>query len=98
MRPLDGYISETETGHLLVYLRDPRPIYPQGKRPWCPLDRRLGGPQSHPGRGGEEKDSKPPPGIEPRTQYSWGTGKRMVGADLMESKRAKLGIVLVTEY
>jgi hypothetical protein len=37
----------------------------QGKSPWYPLDRRLGGPQSGSGRGGEEKNSKPPPGIEP---------------------------------
>jgi hypothetical protein len=28
------------------------------------LDRRLGGPQSRSGRGGEEKNSQPPPGIE----------------------------------
>jgi hypothetical protein len=38
---------------------------PQGKIPWYPLDRRLGGPQSHSGHGGEEKKSQPPPGIEP---------------------------------
>jgi len=25
----------------------PRPLYPQGKSPWYPLDRRLGDPQSH---------------------------------------------------
>jgi hypothetical protein len=31
----------------------PRPLYPQGKSPWYPLERRLGGPQSHSGRGGE---------------------------------------------
>jgi hypothetical protein len=30
-------------------------LYPQGKGPWYPLDRRLGGPQSRSGRGGEEK-------------------------------------------
>jgi hypothetical protein len=30
----------------------PRPLYPQGKSPWYPLDRRLGEPQSHSGRGG----------------------------------------------
>jgi hypothetical protein len=30
--------------------------YPQGKSPRYPLDRRLGGPQSRSGRGGEEKD------------------------------------------
>jgi hypothetical protein len=35
---------------------------PQGKGP---LDRRLGGPQSSSERGGEEKNSQPPPGIEP---------------------------------
>jgi hypothetical protein len=33
--------------------------------PRCPLDRRLGGPQSRSGRGSEENNSKPPPGIEP---------------------------------
>jgi hypothetical protein len=38
---------------------------PQGKSPRYPLDRRLGGPQSRSGRGGEEKNSHPPPGIEP---------------------------------
>jgi hypothetical protein len=40
----------------------------QEKNHWYPLDRRLGGPQSRFGRGGEEKNSQPPPGIEhPRT-------------------------------
>jgi hypothetical protein len=39
----------------------PRPLYPQGKSPWYPLDRRLGGPQSRSGRDGEEKNSQPPP-------------------------------------
>jgi hypothetical protein len=34
----------------------PRPIYPQGKSRWYPLDRRLGGPQSHSRCGGEEKN------------------------------------------
>jgi hypothetical protein len=32
---------------------------------WYPLDRRLGGPQSRSGRGGEEKNPQPPPAIEP---------------------------------
>jgi hypothetical protein len=36
-----------------------------GKEPLVPLDRRLGGPQSRYERGGEEKNSQPPPGIEP---------------------------------
>jgi hypothetical protein len=43
----------------------PRPLYPQGKSLWYPLDRRLGGPQSRSGRGGEEKISQTLPGIEP---------------------------------
>jgi hypothetical protein len=43
----------------------PRPLYSQGKKPWYPLYRRLGGPQSCPGHGDEEKNSHPPPGIEP---------------------------------
>jgi hypothetical protein len=30
---------------------------PPEKSPWYPLDRRLGGPQSRSGRGGEEKNS-----------------------------------------
>jgi hypothetical protein len=43
----------------------PRPLCSQGKSPWCPLNRRLGGPQSRSGRGGEEitssyRDSNPP--------------------------------------
>jgi hypothetical protein len=44
----------------------PQPLYPQGKNPWYQFDRRLGGPQSPSGRGGEEKNSQPPPGIEPQ--------------------------------
>jgi hypothetical protein len=34
------------------------PLYPQGKSPRYPLDRRLGGPQSRSGCGGEEKNSQ----------------------------------------
>jgi hypothetical protein len=37
----------------------------QGKSPWYPLDRRLGESQSRSGRGGEEKNSQSPLGIEP---------------------------------
>jgi hypothetical protein len=43
----------------------PRPLYPKGKSPWYPLDRRKGGPQSESGRGGEEKNSQPLSGLEP---------------------------------
>jgi hypothetical protein len=42
----------------------PWPLYPQGKSPWCLLDRRLGGPQSQSGHGGEEKNSQPLLGLE----------------------------------
>jgi hypothetical protein len=38
---------------------------PKRKSPWCPLDRRLGGPQRRSGRGGEEENSQPLPGLEP---------------------------------
>jgi hypothetical protein len=38
---------------------------PTGKEPLVPINRRLGGPQNRSGRGGEEKNSQPPPGIEP---------------------------------
>jgi len=44
---------------------NPRPLYPQGQSPWYPSDRRLSEPQNRYGRGGEEKNSQPPPGIEP---------------------------------
>jgi hypothetical protein len=42
-----------------------QPLYPQGKSPWYPLDRRLGGPDSRSGRGDEAKNSQPLPGLEP---------------------------------
>jgi hypothetical protein len=35
----------------------PRPLYLQGKSPWYPLDRRLGGTQNRSRRGGEEENS-----------------------------------------
>jgi hypothetical protein len=41
-----------------------RPLYLQGKSRWYQLNR-LDGPQSRSGRGDEEKNSQPPPGIEP---------------------------------
>jgi hypothetical protein len=45
----------------------PRPLYPSAKSPRYPLDRRLGGPQRRSGHDFEEKNSQPPPGIEPRS-------------------------------
>jgi hypothetical protein len=41
----------------------PWPLYLQGKSPWYPLERRLGGPQSQPGLG-EEKNSQPLPRLK----------------------------------
>jgi len=43
----------------------PSSFTPREKIPWYPIDRRLGGPQSHSGCGGEEKNSQPPPRIKP---------------------------------
>jgi hypothetical protein len=42
----------------------PRPLYPQIKSDRYQLDGRLDEPQSRSGRGGEEKNSQPPPEIE----------------------------------
>jgi hypothetical protein len=39
--------------------------FPQEKSPRYPLDRRVRGPQSRYGRGDVEKNSQPPPRIEP---------------------------------
>jgi hypothetical protein len=44
-------------------LRAPAAL-PQGKSPWYQLDRRLGESQSRSGRGGEEINSHPLPGLE----------------------------------
>jgi hypothetical protein len=44
-----------------------RPLCPQGKSHWYLLDRRLGGPQSFFGCGGEEKNSQPRRESNPRT-------------------------------
>jgi hypothetical protein len=43
----------------LVISFTPLPLYPQGKRLWYPLARRLGEPQSRSGRSGVEKNSQP---------------------------------------
>jgi hypothetical protein len=46
------------TGWRWVVSFTPRPFYPQGKSPWYPLDRRLGGPQSRFGRGVHKQEWK----------------------------------------
>jgi hypothetical protein len=40
-------------------------LYSQGRSPWYPLDRRLSGPQSWSGLGGERKNSHPLLALEP---------------------------------
>jgi hypothetical protein len=45
----------------------PAALYPRGKDPRYPLDKRLGGPQSWSGHGLDGKSSLPLPGIKPRS-------------------------------
>jgi hypothetical protein len=47
----------------------PRPLYPRGKSPWYPLDRRLGRPSSRSGRFGGKKNLDPA-GIPTPTPWS----------------------------
>jgi hypothetical protein len=46
----------------------PGRLTPQKKSYRYPSDRRPGGPQSRSGSGDKEKNSQPPPGIEPSNQ------------------------------
>jgi hypothetical protein len=50
----EGEWSASRPGHFTPRERAP-----------VPIGERLGGPQSRSGRGGEEKNSQPPSGIEP---------------------------------
>jgi hypothetical protein len=77
----------------------PRQLYSQGKSPWFPLDRRLGGPQSHSGREGEEKNSPPPlnpwtPIVQPVAQSytDWAI------AALSIQKQTKINSIASTMY
>jgi hypothetical protein len=45
----------------------PRPLYPHGKSPWYPLDRRLGGLRNRSGHSSEETNSQPLPELETPT-------------------------------
>jgi len=47
-----------------VVISTSRPLYQWRKSPWYKLDRRVGGPQSRTGCGGEERRLLPQPGIE----------------------------------
>jgi hypothetical protein len=61
---IDPRILDLGTRWRWVVNFTPRPLYPWGRSPWYPLDRRLGGPQSLSERGGEEKNSQSLPGLE----------------------------------
>jgi len=66
----------------------PRPLYPWVKNTRYSLDRSLYGPQSWSGCGGKQKNSKPLPGIEPRScspQPSCHTDRPYPGSRTIES-------------
>jgi hypothetical protein len=50
---IDPHLLDLGTSWRRVVSLTPRPLYPQGKSTRCPLDRRLGGPQSRSERRGE---------------------------------------------
>jgi hypothetical protein len=62
---IDPHILNLGTRWRCLVSFTPRSLYPQGKSPWYPLDRRLDGPQSRSGRGGEEENSLRLPALEP---------------------------------
>jgi hypothetical protein len=69
---IDPHFLDLSTSWRWVVNFTPRPLYPQGKGPRYPLDRRLGGPQSRSGRFGEVKILTPT-GIRtptPRSSYT----------------------------
>jgi len=55
---IDSRILDLGTRWRWVTSFTAQPLYPPGKNPWYPLDRRLGGSQDRSGRGGEEKISQ----------------------------------------
>jgi hypothetical protein len=66
VRGIGPRILDLGTRWRWVFSFTPRPLYPQGKSPWYPLYRRLGGRQRQTGRGGEEKNFQPLAWLEPR--------------------------------
>jgi hypothetical protein len=54
-RGIDACILNLGTRWKLVVSFMPQPLYPWGKSHMYPVDRRLGGPQSQSGHGGDEK-------------------------------------------
>jgi hypothetical protein len=61
---IDPSILDLGTRWRWVVSITPWPLYLQGKSPWYPVDKRLGGLQSRSGRGCEQKNSQPLPGLE----------------------------------
>jgi hypothetical protein len=57
-------ILDLGTRRRWVIASSPGRFTPSERAPGSPLHRRLGGPQSRSGRGGEEKNSQLPPGLE----------------------------------
>jgi hypothetical protein len=51
----------------------PRPLYPRGKNPWYPSDRRFGGPYSRSERSGEGKIPSPCQDSNPRSSIKLNT-------------------------
>jgi hypothetical protein len=70
-----------------------RPLYPQRKSPWYPLDRRLGGFQSRSVRGGEEKIPSPRRESNPRTPIVQPVAQRYT-----EVKSIKISLCLTRHY
>jgi hypothetical protein len=56
---IDLHFVNPVTSWRWVVSSTPRPLYPRGKWPRYPLDRRMGGPHNRPGRRGEEKSIDP---------------------------------------
>jgi hypothetical protein len=64
---IDPHFLDLGTSWRWVVNFTPRPLYPRGKSPRYPMDRRLGGPQSRSGRFGENswpyRDSNSDPSV-----------------------------------
>jgi hypothetical protein len=96
------HILELKTRWKWVVSSTPRPLYPQVKRFWYPMDRRVGGPQSQSGHSGEKKNSQPlpwlkPPIIQPIVQH-YTTELSWLLHVFMVSCLIKWGICLDSRY
>jgi hypothetical protein len=84
---IDPHFLDLGTSWRWVVSFTPRPLYPRGKGPRYPLDRRLSGPQSQSGRRGEEKildhtgTGTPTPGRPARSQSLYRLSYPISGKD-----------------